>query len=46
MRREGPKAIHFTKTPLQINEEVTEVVNWERRFDHMQQHSGTRYVPI
>lgn len=40
VRREGSKAVHFTKEPLLLNQEVTQVVNWERRFDHMQQHSG------
>jgi len=31
---------HYTKGALEPNKEVDISLNWERRFDHMQQHSG------
>ncbi|CAG9794055.1 unnamed protein product [Diatraea saccharalis] len=38
--RKGDEAIHFTKEPLEVGTKVSQKINWERRFDHMQQHSG------
>ncbi|KAI8425963.1 hypothetical protein MSG28_004951 [Choristoneura fumiferana] len=38
--RKGDEALHFTRGPLEVGATVTQTVNWERRFDHMQQHSG------
>lgn len=38
--RRGAEADHFTQTPLAPGTEVHVQVDWERRFDHMQQHSG------
>ena len=38
--RRGTQADHFTQTPLTPGTEVQVRVDWERRFDHMQQHSG------
>jgi alanyl-tRNA synthetase len=32
--------VHITDTPLAAGEQVHGVVDWSRRFDHMQQHSG------
>lgn len=40
--RRGAEADHFTQTPLTPGTEVLVRVDWERRFDHMQQHSGMR----
>ncbi|XP_050311581.1 alanyl-tRNA editing protein Aarsd1 [Anthonomus grandis grandis] len=34
------KAVHLTTEPLEVGKVVTEQVDWTRRFDHMQQHSG------
>ncbi|MFK9089996.1 alanyl-tRNA editing protein [Bacillus salipaludis] len=32
---------HYLEGPIQdINKEVTGIIDWERRFDHMQQHAG------
>jgi alanyl-tRNA synthetase len=31
---------HFTSKPLVAGTAVRAVIDWERRFDHMQQHSG------
>lgn len=39
VRRED-KAVHFVPQPLEIGTVVKQKVDWERRFDHMQQHSG------
>lgn len=39
---EGDEIIHILKEELKekINSEVAGKIDWERRFDHMQQHSG------
>ncbi|CAH2301984.1 alanyl-tRNA editing Aarsd1 [Pelobates cultripes] len=42
--RLGPDAVHFISTPLEIGAQVLVKVDWERRFDHMQQHSGQHLV--
>ncbi len=36
--------IHTCSSPLPVGEKVTGVIDWERRFDHMQQHSGEHIV--
>lgn len=38
--RQGPDAIHFVCSALEPGQEVQLKVDWDRRFDHMQQHSG------
>ncbi|CAH2039267.1 unnamed protein product, partial [Iphiclides podalirius] len=38
--RKGNEAVHFTKEPIAVGTVVSQRVDWERRFDHMQQHSG------
>ena len=38
--RKGPQAVHYTVQPLEEGSEVHVEVDWRRRFDHMQQHSG------
>ncbi|XP_009188982.3 alanyl-tRNA editing protein Aarsd1 isoform X1 [Papio anubis] len=42
--RRGEQADHFTQTPLDPGSQVLVRVDWERRFDHMQQHSGQHLV--
>jgi Ser-tRNA(Ala) deacylase AlaX len=46
--REGSNAIHIlekdAEASLKINDEVRQIVNWDRRFDHMQQHSGQHLI--
>nr|XP_006199259.1 alanyl-tRNA editing protein Aarsd1 [Vicugna pacos] len=42
--RRGAQADHFTQTPLTPGTEVQVRVDWERRFDHMQQHSGQHLI--
>nr|XP_033773693.1 alanyl-tRNA editing protein Aarsd1-B-like isoform X1 [Geotrypetes seraphini] len=42
--RQGPDAVHFVQTPLNLDLEVHVKLDWERRFDHMQQHSGQHLI--
>lgn len=35
---------HYTKTPLRVGSIVAGHVDWEQRFDYMQQHSGEHIV--
>ncbi|XP_044855180.1 alanyl-tRNA editing protein Aarsd1-like isoform X3 [Mauremys mutica] len=42
--RQGPAAVHFVQTPLEPGSEVLLTVDWDRRFDHMQQHSGQHLI--
>ncbi|XP_040885264.1 alanyl-tRNA editing protein Aarsd1 isoform X2 [Toxotes jaculatrix] len=42
--RQGPEAVHFVTSPLEVGQEVQVKVDWERRFDHMQQHSGQHLI--
>ncbi|XP_053116046.1 putative protein PTGES3L isoform X1 [Hemicordylus capensis] len=42
--RQGPDALHFIQTPLEPDTEVRLVLDWDRRFDHMQQHSGQHLI--
>lgn len=44
VKRVADKAVHFVDKPLTEGEEVRQYVNWERRFDHMQQHSGQHLI--
>jgi len=44
VRRKGRKAIHFTPDPFIPGAHVHLCVDWERRFDHMQQHSGQHLI--
>lgn len=40
--RKGAIAIHYVKSddPFSTGDIVQQKVDWDRRFDHMQQHSG------
>lgn len=40
VHREGLKAIHTVEKPLDPGSEVEMQVDWTRRWDHMQQHTG------
>ena len=44
VRREGCSAAHYTDAPLEVGAQVQMRVNWERRWDHMQQHSGQHLI--
>jgi len=38
--RKGVEAVHYVDSALEVGEAVEVAVDWERRFDHMQHHSG------
>ena len=40
--RRGATAVHFLPQAIPEGTEVELVVDWPRRFDHMQQHSGKK----
>jgi Ser-tRNA(Ala) deacylase AlaX len=42
--RRGAEAVHFVESALPVGKLVTQKLDWERRFDHMQQHSGNIQV--
>ncbi|XP_019901789.1 alanyl-tRNA editing protein Aarsd1 isoform X2 [Esox lucius] len=42
--RNGAEAVHFVGSVLEVGREVQLKVDWERRFDHMQQHSGQHLI--
>ena len=44
--RKGSEAIHFVehKDPFAIGESVRQKIDWNRRLDHMQQHSGQHLI--
>uniref|UniRef100_A0A8B9E509 Threonyl/alanyl tRNA synthetase SAD domain-containing protein n=1 Tax=Anser cygnoides TaxID=8845 RepID=A0A8B9E509_ANSCY len=42
--RRGPEAVHFVQTALEPGAAVLLSLDWERRFDHMQQHSGQHLI--
>jgi Ser-tRNA(Ala) deacylase AlaX len=44
--RRGAVAVHFTEEPLEEGAEVEMEVDWNRRFDHMQQHSGNTNILV
>uniref|UniRef100_U3I8S0 Alanyl-tRNA synthetase domain containing 1 n=1 Tax=Anas platyrhynchos platyrhynchos TaxID=8840 RepID=U3I8S0_ANAPP len=42
--RRGPEAVHFVQKELEPGASVLLSLDWERRFDHMQQHSGQHLI--
>lgn len=40
VKKKNDVIYHYTKTPLEPNTIVHGVIDWNVRFDHMQQHSG------
>ncbi|XP_056403587.1 alanyl-tRNA editing protein Aarsd1-B-like isoform X1 [Hyla sarda] len=42
--RQGPDAVHFVSSPLDPGSQVLVRIDWSRRFDHMQQHSGQHLI--
>ena len=44
VKEQGENILHLCDTPLKVGAEVTGTIDWERRFDHMQQHSGEHLV--
>lgn len=43
-RERGDEVVHLTDTPLTVGAAVTGTLDWQRRFDHMQNHSGEHIV--
>ena len=43
--RRGTVAVHFLTGELQPGSVVRQSIDWNRRFDNMQQHSGGQYLP-
>ena len=44
VHRRGGAVVHMTDGPLPVGETVRGELDWMRRFDHMQQHSGEHIV--
>ncbi|KAK9730161.1 Threonyl and Alanyl tRNA synthetase second additional domain [Popillia japonica] len=42
--RRGALAVHLTEEPLNIGDKVVQKIDWDRRLDHMQQHSGQHLI--
>lgn len=40
VNRRGLRAVHFSPVPLEVGITVTQRVDFDRRMDHMQQHTG------
>ena len=40
VKRENDEIVHYVDKPLNINENVHLKIDWNRRFDHMQNHTG------
>lgn len=43
-RERGEEVVHITDAPLTVGETVVGTLDWQRRFDHMQNHSGEHVV--
>jgi Ser-tRNA(Ala) deacylase AlaX len=44
--RRGAEAVHFVESALPVGKLVKQKLDWKRRLDHMQQHSGKIHVLI
>lgn len=44
VKEQGEEIIHLCDQPLEVGSVVTGTIDWTRRFDHMQQHSGEHLV--
>ncbi|XP_012936107.1 alanyl-tRNA editing protein Aarsd1-A [Aplysia californica] len=42
--RSGEDAVHFTKTEISVGSEVTLQLDWDRRFEFMQQHTAQHLI--
>ena len=40
VKEQGEQIIHLCDAPLEVGSVVNGAIDWQRRFDHMQQHSG------
>ena len=44
VKEQGEEILHLCDSPMEVGSAVTGRIDWERRFDHMQQHSGEHLV--
>ncbi|MCR5795256.1 MAG: hypothetical protein K6G61_07965 [Solobacterium sp.] len=44
VHRKGDEILHYTEGPVEAGTKVRCVIDWDRRFDHMQNHSGEHIV--
>ena len=44
VKEQGEQIIHLCDGPLEVGSQVNGAIDWARRFDHMQQHSGEHLV--
>merc|ERR1719222_898603 len=44
VKRKGKDALHYVAEALEIGKNAQGKINWERRWDHMQQHSGQHLI--
>lgn len=44
VKEQGEQILHLCDAPLETGSVVAGAIDWERRFDHMQQHSGEHLV--
>jgi len=44
VHEKGGVILHTCRQPLETGKTVTGIIDWERRFDHMQQHSGEHII--
>lgn len=44
VREKDGEIIHTCAAPVEVGESVTGLIDWARRFDHMQQHSGEHII--
>lgn len=42
--RRGGEAVHYVDKPFEVGSSVEQLVDWPRRKDHMQQHSGQHLI--
>ena len=40
VREDGEEVVHLCDAPLEVGQQVHGSIDWQRRFDQMQQHSG------
>ena len=44
VKEQGEQILHLCDAPLEVGSTVKGAIDWARRFDHMQQHSGEHLV--
>ena len=44
VKEQGAEIVHLCDAPLEVGSVVNGAIDWARRFDHMQQHSGEHLV--